>query len=198
MLDAVPPPDESLDCLPRGAGRFGFGFSGGYHHSLIMAFSRYSCALWFALGVVAAVRADDNAITAAVKAADDARIAGMMAADRGQLEATLSDQLHYSHSVELTEDKVTHVAALVRRHLIYQSVDYKTREVRVVAPGVATMTGRALVKVGNERMIFRVDINFLAVWRLENNRWRLFAWQSSRNEEPVPLGPPQFDESVKR
>lgn len=144
----------------------------------------------FGLAIPTLLRAGDAAIIAQVKAADDLRVSAMIAGDPGRLNEVLSDGLHYAHSEKLIENKAEHIASLAGRHLIYQKIDYKSREFSVVAPGVVTCYGRALVDVGSESMIFRVDIHFLAVWRLENQRWRLFAWQSSRIEEIVPLGPP--------
>jgi hypothetical protein len=136
-----------------------------------------------------ALRANDATVIAEVKAADDARVAAMTAADASQLDAILSDELHYAHSAVLVENKAEHIDTLVSRRLIYRKIEYKTRDFRVVAPGVVVCTGRALVEVGGRRMIFLVDINFLGVWRLEKQRWRFYAWQSSRNEAPTPLGP---------
>jgi len=150
--------------------------------SLISAF--------LALTISVILRADDEAILAQVKAADDLRVSAMIAGDSARLDEVLSDGLHYAHSVKLIESKAEHIASLASRHLIYQKIDFRRREFSVIAPGAVACYGRALVDVGTERMIFRVDINFLAVWRLENQRWRLFAWQSSRNDEIVPLGPP--------
>lgn len=140
-------------------------------------------------GVV--LRADDAAAIAAVRAADDARIAAITTPDYLGLNTTLSDQLHYSHSEKLIETKAEFMASLLTHTLIYRRIDYKNREFTVVAPGVVLGTGRAEMEVGSKQMIFLVDLKFTAVWRLESDgHWRLFAWQSTRLREIVPLGPP--------
>ncbi len=145
----------------------------------------------FALALCVPLRADDIATIAEVRAADDARVSAMIAADFSALDATLSDGLHYAHSAEgFVEDKKQHIDSLVSRRGIYQRFDFKSRDFRIVSPGVVECHGRALVEAGNPRMIFLFDINFLAVWRFENQRWKLFAWQSSRNAEMVALAPP--------
>jgi hypothetical protein len=141
--------------------------------------------------------ADDVVTITAVQAADDERIAAMVAGDAKRLDAILSEELHYGHSSKLIENKTEHITSLVSRRLIYHKVDYQTRDFSLIAPGVVLGKGRALVDVGSKRMIFRVDINFISVWRLENQRWRLFAWQSCRNEEVVPLAPPP-EETLKQ
>lgn len=129
-------------------------------------------------------------VVAAVRAADDARIAAMIAADSKALDALLSDRLHYAHSAEgYVENKATHIGHLARRIGVYRKFDFKTRDFEVLAPGIVLSKGRALVEVGSTQVMFLVDINFLAVWQLESERWRLVAWQSSRNREAEPLGP---------
>ena len=147
--------------------------------------------LILAFAITESLHGGDLWTIAAVRAADDARIAAMIAGNRSGLDAALSDKLHYAHSADaFVEDKTQHIASLVSRRLIYQRFDFKARDFTVVSPGVVVCKGRALVEVGGPRMLFLVDINFLSVWRLEDQRWRLFAWQSSRNADIVPLAPP--------
>jgi Domain of unknown function (DUF4440) len=144
-------------------------------------------ALFLALLVLTKLHAEDASIVAAIEAADDVRWNAMITANAAQLSACLSDQLHYAHSVQLVETKNEFITSLTTKRINYRSVEYKTRDFSVVAPGVVVMKGRALVKVGKRTLVL-VDINFLAVWRLENEHWRLYAWQSSRNEEPIRVG----------
>jgi hypothetical protein len=51
------------------------------------------------------------------------------------------------------------------------------------------MTGRILVKATNKSGRNELDLNFLAVWREENGKWRFFSWQSCRNLPPAPSTP---------
>jgi hypothetical protein len=155
-----------------------------------MPLQRSILALFFFVFALINLRADDATIIASVRAVDDARVAAMVAVDPNKLAASLSDQLHYAHSVRLIQTKAEFIATLTSKSLIYQNMEYRTRDFSVAAPGVVVMKGRALVKVGTKEMIFLVDINFLGVWRLENDQWRLYAWQSSRNERATPIGPP--------
>lgn len=150
-----------------------------------------------ALAGFAGLHANDAAIIAEVMAADDARVAAMATGDSHQLDAVLSDSLHYAHSAKLIENKSQHIASLASRRLIYWKFDWKVRDFNVVAPGVVLSKGRALVQVGSTRRRFLVDINFVGVWRLEDQRWRLYAWQSSRNEEVIPLSPPAESEPAR-
>ncbi len=134
------------------------------------------------------LHADDDAILAEVRSADDARVAAMIAADGSALDSILSDALYYGHSGDGTvENKSQRIDSLVTRRGIYRKFDFKEREFSVIAPGAVLCKGRAVVEVGNPHRMYLVDINFIAVWRLEDRRWKLFAWQSSRNAQPVLL-----------
>jgi Domain of unknown function (DUF4440) len=142
------------------------------------------------LALLSFVRADDAATIATVTAADDIRIAAMIAADPTRLGDTLSDDLHYAHSNGKLDTKTSLVESLVTKQSIYTGVEYQTRDFSVAAPGIVLMKGRALVKAGSKDMINLIDLNYLAVWRLEGGQWRFLAWQSCRNVPNVPLGPP--------
>jgi hypothetical protein len=140
---------------------------------------------------LAASAASADAIIAAVTAADNERLAATKAADKSRLDAIFSDALYYAHSNGKTDTKSSYVASLVARNTIYQDFDYKTRTFTPIAPGIVQMTGRVLVKVGNkEGAVGENDLNFLAVWREENGKWRFLSWQSSRNPAPTPPAQP--------
>jgi len=53
------------------------------------------------------------------------------------------------------------------------------------------MKGRVLVhmksKTTGQKLVN--DLNYLAVWREENGKWRFLAWQSCRNVPPTPSTP---------
>lgn len=154
---------------------------------------RILLTLSFILAFVA-LRADDDAILAEVRSADDARVAAMIAADGSALDSLFSDALYYGHSGEgNVENKWQRIDSLVTRRGIYRKFDFKEREFSIIAPGAVLCKGRAVVEVGNPHMMYLVDINFIAVWRLEDRQWKLFAWQSSRNAEVVPLFPSHKD-----
>ena len=134
----------------------------------------------------ASLPAADDTVIAAVRAADDERVAAILAADRPRLAAVFSDELHYAHSNGKIENKAAFIETLAGRQLIYESAEYVRRNFLSAGPGTVLMEGRALFKVsrGPERSL--LDLNFLAVWRLENGRWRFLAWQSSRNPPSAP------------
>ena len=131
-------------------------------------------------GAVAAA-GTDSAPLAALRAAEEERVAAVIAADRERLEAILSDELHYAHSNGKVDTKATLIETLVSGRTDYESFDY--RDVKWIPAGedAAVMAARVLIGLRNADGRQQIDLNVLAVWRREGERWRFVAWQSSRN-----------------
>ena len=127
----------------------------------------------------------NDKILADVTAADEERQAATKAGDRARLEAIFSNDLRYAHSSGKIDSKASYTESLVSHQTVYESFDYKERNFMPVAPGVVLMSGRVLVHSRNGLEKVNLDLNFLAVWRLENGHWRFLAWQSCRNPPPA-------------
>ncbi len=125
-------------------------------------------------------------LIAAVRAADDERLAATKAADPARLDAIFSDELRYAHSSGRVDTKDSYIKSLVSRSTIYESFDYREINFHPVGPGIVLMTGRVVIRAGNAGQKAANDLNFLAVWREENGRWRFLAWQSCKNPPPPP------------
>ena len=125
---------------------------------------------------------------AALTAADDARVAAMLAADRSALTALLSDGLHYAHSSGTVDTKDVFIDLLASGKTRYLGYEHVERRFSQVAPGIALMTGRARIQAQSARGTMDSVLSYLAVWRLEEGRWRFLAWQSCRlpAAEPDP------------
>jgi hypothetical protein len=136
------------------------------------------------LAFVAAHAADSN-IIAAVKAADEERMAAIKAGDRARLDAIFSDELRYAHSSGKIDTKASYIQSLTSRNTVYESFEYKERNIVEAGPGVALVNGRVLVKAVSNGARADNDLNILAVYRLENGKWRFLAWQSCKNPPPA-------------
>lgn len=147
--------------------------------------ARLACLLAI-VTIASALRAADDRLIAAVRAADDERVAATKAADPARLEAIFSPDLHYAHSSGKIDNKVSYVQSLLTRATIYEKYQYQTREFRPVGPGIVLMLGRALVESSGTGGKQQNDLNFLAVWREENGKWRFLAWQSCKNPPGTP------------
>ncbi len=143
------------------------------------------CAL-ISGGWVGEARAAEDARLAAVRAADDERVAATLAADRVRLGAVLSAELRYAHSTGSVDTRESFVDAVAGGRSKYEAIRYEERTFTFPAENVALMSGRAGVKVSNARGGMDSTLSFLAVWRLEEGRWRFLAWQSCKVAPPVP------------
>jgi ketosteroid isomerase-like protein len=123
---------------------------------------------------------------AALEAADTARVAAMRAGDRDQLARLFSDDLRYAHSNGIVDSKASFIDVLATGKTKYLGYDYEERNFTFPAPGIALMTGRVRIRAVTPDASLDNLLSFLAVWRLEEGRWRFLAWQSCRLPPPVP------------
>ena len=122
----------------------------------------------------------DDAQLAAITAADDARVAAMKSPDKDKLTAVLSDDLRYAHSTGSVDTKAAIIDILVQGKTKYVGYDYEERQFTFPAPGIALMTGRTHIKAVSAKGEMDSVLSDLAVWRLEEGKWRFLAWQSCK------------------
>jgi ketosteroid isomerase-like protein len=134
-----------------------------------------------------AASAADEGLVAAVRAADDERVAATIAGDHARLAAVYSDDLRYVHSNGKIDNKAEHADGLAKRASVYERFAYQAREFRLAAPGVMLMSGRVVIHSTNAKGKNQNDVNVLAVWRQEQGRWKLLAWQAAKNLPPGPV-----------
>ena len=139
----------------------------------------------FLLFSVTAVFAADDARLQAVTAADDARVAAMKNPDAAKLGAIFSDELHYAHSSGTVDTKATFIDALVSGKSKYVGIDYTDRAFTFPCEDIALMNGRARVQVHSAKGQMDAILAYLAVWRLEDGKWRFLAWQSCKVPPPA-------------
>lgn len=138
----------------------------------------------FCLGGARAAEADDFA---AVKAADQARITATIAGDTLKLAELLSDDLRYAHADGRVQTKAQFISAVASNKVQYLSFTPEDVALQPVAPGVVAMQGGARLAARANGQRHEFTLRFLAVWRQENERWRLVAYQSAQlAETPGP------------
>lgn len=130
------------------------------------------------------LRAAAPGLIAAVRAADDERVAATIAADATRLGAIYSDGLRYAHSNGKIDTKASQIQGITTGGNTYEQFEYKERAFVPAGPGVVLMQGRVVIHMRNRAGHSAIDLNYLAVWREEQGRWRFFAWQSCRNAPP--------------
>lgn len=105
------------------------------------------------------------------------RFKAMTTKNTAALEVMLSDQLTYTHSNGLIEDKQQHLENIRTGKLQYRSIQPEEMKLRfyrrtVVGTGIVNVTG-----VLNEKE-FTVRLRFTDVYVKQKGKWRLAAWQS--------------------
>ena len=129
------------------------------------------------LSVVAGTAAADTAQD--VLAVDGARSAALIAADRVALDATLASKLRYVHGNGLTQDRAAYLDAAVGGAMTYTAITPLERQVRLLSPQVALLTGSNRVAVLLDGKPLQLDVLYTAVYVQEAAGWRLTAWQST-------------------
>ena len=141
-------------------------------------------------GLISAHAADEKILTA-VRAADAERQAATTAGDAKRLDAIFSNELRYAHSNGKVDTKASYSQSLTSKATVYESFDYKQRDFLVAGPGVVLMSGRVIIRViTSGQPAVDNDLNFLAVWREENGKWRFLSWQSCKNPAPTAAAAP--------
>jgi len=133
-------------------------------------------------------RLGKSADLAAVIAADEARIAAFKKPTVDALDRIFSPDLHYAHSTGVVDTKSSLIDVLTSGKTKYVSIDYEDRDFSFPAPGMALMTGRVRMTAVTPEGSLDNLLSFLAVWRLEDGRWRFLAWQSCRTPPLVQPG----------
>ncbi|MEO6568805.1 MAG: nuclear transport factor 2 family protein [Opitutaceae bacterium] len=120
---------------------------------------------------------------AAVQRADAARVRATIAGDATSLNELLTDDLLYGQNDGRIQTKAEFMSAVATNSMKYEAFDYEETKFIETAPHVVTMTGRAHLKLSRGKTRAEFRIRFLAVWREDNGKWRLHAYQSTQLPE---------------
>jgi len=126
--------------------------------------------------------ADAKGVETEIIAADDARFGAMVKGDWAALEGALADDLTYVHSTARLESKAEHVANLRAGKPYYRGATPRDRRVRVHGQ-VGVVNGVSEMHVENAGKEQRFTVRYLAVYAKSGERWRMIAWQSTRQPD---------------
>lgn len=114
----------------------------------------------------------------AVEAADARRYQAMLDRDVTSLGQLLGDDLTYTHSSALTDDKASYLASLARGSVRYLGFERGASRLRCLGE-VVLVDGDLVIEaeIAGERK--RLDNHFLSVWRLGEAGWQMVAWAST-------------------
>lgn len=115
----------------------------------------------------------------AVKQAELARFRAMTTNDLPALEASLGDDLIYTHSSASVDTKASYVGSIRSGALKYVSVEPSEMKVRVYGT-TAVITAMAKVTSISNGQTMNNQLRYTDVWVLRDGRWQMVGWQSTR------------------
>jgi len=115
----------------------------------------------------------------AVKQAELARFRAMTTNDLPALEASLGDDLIYTHSSASVDTKASYVGSIRSGALKYVSVEPSEMKVRVYGT-TAVITAMAKVTSISNGQTMNNQLRYTDIWVLRDGRWQMVGWQSTR------------------
>ncbi|HEU0225070.1 MAG TPA: DUF6265 family protein [Steroidobacteraceae bacterium] len=115
-----------------------------------------------------------------VLADEDARFSAMVSADPAAMASWFAEDLWYVHSTGLVEDRAQLVDSIASGRAKYVAVTPAEREVVRLAADAALVRGHGRFQVAANGVPLDMQIRYLAVYGLQDGRWRLRSWQSLR------------------
>ena len=113
--------------------------------------------------------------------AEKDRFAAMIKGDRAALERLLADDLTYTHSSALFEDKAQFIKSVTSGNIDYVSVTPSESDWKVRVEGnVAIVNGLAAVNVVDQGKDLKFKLRYTTVHRNQGGRWQLLSWQATR------------------
>ena len=120
----------------------------------------------------------------AYSGAHDATIASVVSGkvDAAALDITVWKKFTSEGKVDT---KASQIKGITTGGNKYEAFDHKERTFIPAGPGIVLMKGRILMHMSGKAGKVVNDLNYLAVWREEQGKWRFLAWQSCKNPPAV-------------
>ena len=132
------------------------------------------------LACVSAVSAQMGKMEQQVLQAEKDRFAAMVKGDRAALEKLLADDLTYTHSTALMENKEQFLKSVTSGNIDYVSIVPNEKEWKVRIEGnTAIINGLAAVNVIDTGKDRKITIRFSTVQTNRGGAWQLRSWQST-------------------
>jgi hypothetical protein len=121
---------------------------------------------------------------ATLHALEEERCRALLERDIPALQQLCSDQLRYTHTSTRREDKSTYVEAVASGFYQYLSFSCGPRTVTVIG-GTALVHFHLITSAIVNGVPKTLDNEVLAVWILEDDRWRFAAYQPTPVPQPI-------------
>jgi hypothetical protein len=107
------------------------------------------------------------------------RFQAMVSADTMYLHKVISVKLFYTHSNGLTQDKTDFISSISTKRIEYQKIDSVEHKLMIVG-STAIFNGTIYVEGLLNDKQFKVKLRYTDVYILENKKWKLITWQSTK------------------
>lgn len=118
-----------------------------------------------------------------VRRLEEARWAALIKGDLPALERLVADEMAYTHSNGIVQDKAAFFAQVVGGTVAYRGIARSDERACVVGETVALLGRATIESVANGTSSF-VHVCYTSVWARRNGQWRFVCWQSTRLGEP--------------
>lgn len=115
----------------------------------------------------------------AVEQAERGWAKAVVAGDLAGLEKIFADDLIYTHSSGVTDNKTDYIGKLRSGQMKYLSVDYESINVKVYA-NTAIVHSKARIKAQTATGSVDSNLVMLHVWMKNKGAWQLFAHESTK------------------
>jgi Domain of unknown function (DUF4440) len=109
---------------------------------------------------------------------EDTRFAAMIEGDWTALQTLVHDQLLYTHSSALTDNKASWLESMTSGKTKYKGASFADRKVRMIGDA-ALVTGAAAIEAEINGQPRSLRLKFLNVWTKTPQGWKFVAWQST-------------------
>jgi len=130
-------------------------------------------AIAFSAGAPAAVEDE-------IKDADMQWAAAAKAGDAAKLDRLLSNDLVYTHSTGIIDDKASYIAKLKSKRQKYDGITHSNVRVKVFGGDAAVLTARMHMYGTNQSGAFDDQLLLIHVWVKTNGVWQLAAHQTTK------------------
>ena len=118
-----------------------------------------------------------------ILALEDRRCAAMIARDADALAQMLHDELVYTHSSAVVDDKARYIDAIRSGRTRYHSIKRADERVRVYGD-TALVDGAAEIEVDVDGRHKSLRLRYLDAWTRTPQGWKFVAWQSTARPNP--------------
>jgi ketosteroid isomerase-like protein len=106
-------------------------------------------------------------------------LSAVQKSDYAALDRLLSDNLVYTHSTGVIEDKAAYLKALKSGNQKYSSIDHLTPKVNVF-DNTGVITGKVRMRGASKGVPFDNELLMIHVWVKQQGQWKLVAHQTTR------------------